>query len=221
MLIKVKIRDDGEPRTYALPEGIVPNPGDMVVFESEWGPTWGIAVGTPFAPPKSVSCCQKARGEISRLAGNHDLESVRRMTEREREVLEFCRERAAELQLEMKVLTVEGVVGSNNLTCFFTADNRVDFRQLVRDIGGRFKCHVLMRQINGREEARRSCGVGPCGRTLCCASFLNGPLGVSSKTARDAAPGVSHSKLTGVCGKLMCCLGYESAEPEQAPVSIH
>jgi cell fate regulator YaaT (PSP1 superfamily) len=104
---------------------------------------------------------------------------------------------------------MEGVLSAKHLTCYFTADGRIDFRRLVKDMGGRFRCHVLMHQINDREEARRLCGLGPCGRALCCSTFLGKPKGVTSREARRAAPGVAQSKLTGMCGKLMCCLAYE------------
>ncbi|MDH4228279.1 MAG: PSP1 domain-containing protein [Nitrospirota bacterium] len=217
ILAKIKVRDGSVPTTYELPDGIGANSGDMVLFEGEWGQTWGIVQGHPIpAPAGGTPCCQKPRGTIERLATEADRQRVAEMLKRQDESLVFCRERAAALNLDMKVLEMEGILTSNNLTCFFTADQRVDFRQLVKDLGGRFRCHVLMRQIGTREEARRSCGVGPCGRTLCCAAFLERPKGVTSQEARAAAPGVSHSKLTGMCGKLMCCLGFEGEGAENA-----
>lgn len=215
MYTKVRVRDQGNPVTYVLPEGVVPQSGDTVLFEGDKGTTYGVVFAPPFTPPPALACCQRPRGEVRRIATNTDQDQIRQLHEREAEMLEFCRDRAAALRLDMKVLEMEGVLSGKNMTCYFSAEQRVDFRQLVRDLGGRFRCHVLMRQISSREEARRMCGIGPCGRTLCCASFLDKPHGVSSREARRIAPGVSHSKLTGVCGKLMCCLAYEAPSAEE------
>jgi cell fate regulator YaaT (PSP1 superfamily) len=199
----------GEPVNYHLPEGADAAPGDTVILNEEDGLTYAITTGPAFAPPAQISCCQRVRGTILRRASDNDLKSVSNLRERESEAKLYCQQRAGELDLNMRITDMQGNLSGNNLTCFFVADRRVDFRQLVRDMGGRFRCHVLMRQVPAREQARRICGVGPCGRTLCCGSFMDKPRGVSSQDARAAAPGVSHSKLTGACGKLMCCLGYE------------
>lgn len=221
-VVRLRLRDQGSPVTYAVPDGGTVQAGQTVILEGERGTTFGIATADAHTPPPALSCCQRPRGTVTRVADGHDLERVEALRQREAAALTFCRERAEALGLSMKVTDMEGVLSAKNLTCYFTAERRVDFRQLVKDMGGRFRCHVLMRQIGDREEARRTCGLGPCGRALCCSTFLGKPKGISSREARRVAPGVSHSKLTGVCGKLMCCLAFEdeAEAPERSLVSI-
>lgn len=215
-VLRVRVRDQGHPATYAVPDALDVDPGETVLLEGERGTTYGVATARAHAPSEALRCCQRPRGTIRGVAAADDLARVEGLRRREAAALAFCRERAEALGLSMKVTDMEGVLSDKHMTCSFTAERRVDFRQLVKDLGGRFHCHVLMRQIPAREEARRMCGLGPCGRELCCATFLDKPLAVSSKDARRAAPGASHAKLTGMCGKLMCCLAYE-AEREDEP----
>jgi cell fate regulator YaaT (PSP1 superfamily) len=207
-VVRVRIRDRGNPVPLSVPEGVEIRPGQTVILPGERGTTYGVAGGLSVLS-RSVPCCGRPKGAVTRVADAADLAEVDHLQRREASALAFCRERVEALGLKMKVTDMEGVLDGKNLTCSFTADRRVDFRQLVKDMGGRFKCHVLMHQIGNREEARRACGIGPCGRELCCSTFLARPVGVTSKDARRAAPGVAHAKLTGLCGKLMCCLAYE------------
>jgi cell fate regulator YaaT (PSP1 superfamily) len=211
-VLKVRVRDQGQPVPCAVPEGVGVDAGQTVILEGERGTTYGIAAARPRVEPEALRCCRRPRAAISRVADPDDLARVEALRAREAAALEFCRERAEALGLSMKVTDMEGVLSEKHLTCFFTAEQRVDFRQLVKDLGTRFHCHVLMRQIPPREEARRLGGFGPCGRELCCATFLPAPLAVTSRQARRAAPGVAPAKLTGACGKLMCCLAYGEAE---------
>jgi cell fate regulator YaaT (PSP1 superfamily) len=215
--LKVRVRDLGHPVPYAVPGDAPVNAGATVILEGERGTTYGIAAAAAQPVPEALRCCQRPRGEITRVADAADLERVEALRRREAEAMEFCRERVEALGLEMKVTDMEGVLSEKHLTCFFTADNRVDFRQLVKDLGHRFHCHVLMRQIPLREEARRMGGFGPCGRELCCATFLARPLAVTSRQARHAAPGVAPGKLTGTCGKLMCCLAFADGDEARRP----
>jgi len=208
-VVRVRIRDRGNPVPWGLPDGVDVAPGETVILQGERGTTYGVASGAARPQPAAVSCCQRPQGTIARIADAADLAGVDLLRRREAVALDFCRERVVALGLKMKVTDMEGVLDGKNLTCSFTADKRVDFRQLVKDLGGRLRCHVLMHQIGDREEARRACGIGPCGRELCCSTFLAKPKGVTSRDARRVAPGVAHAKLTGLCGKLMCCLSYE------------
>ena len=212
MIVKTRIRNIGEAVRYELPEGIFTEDGETVILKGENGLTYGIAHGLPYQAPERVSCCQRPKGKVLRAATTADLSTVASLTEREREAKQYCQQRADELGLSMRVTDMEGNLSGNNLICHFVAERRVDFRQLVRDMGSRFRCHVLMHQVPAREQARKVCGIGPCGRTLCCASFMDKPMGVSSQQARKSAPGVAHSKLTGACGKLMCCLAFDADE---------
>lgn len=216
-VLKVRVRDQGHPVPYALPDDVRVDAGATVILEGERGTTYGIAAAAAQPVPHDLRCCQRPRAPITRVAEADDLERVDALRRREAEAAAFCRERAEALGLDMKVTEVEGVLSEKHLTCFFTAEQRVDFRQLVKDLGHRLHCHVLMRQIPPREEARRMGGFGPCGRELCCATFLARPLAVTSRQARRAAPGIAPGKLTGTCGKLMCCLAYEGDAAAERP----
>lgn len=213
-VVRVRVRDQGGPVPHAVPDGLAVAAGQTVVLEGERGVTYGVATGSSRRLPEALACCQRPRAPIHRVADAGDVAAVERLRRREADALAFCRERVAALGLKMKVTEMEGVLDSKHLTCYFTADRRVDFRRLVKDLGARLHCHVLMHQIGDREEARRACGIGPCGRELCCATFLAKPIGVTSRDARRAAPGAAHAKLTGLCGKLMCCLAYEAEAPD-------
>ncbi len=212
MIVKTRIRNLGQTLRYALPEGLRTEDGETVIIEGENGLTYGIACGLPYQPPEEMRCCQRPRGTILRAATTSDLSLVDTLKQREKDAKLFCQEQAEAQGLSMRITDMEGNLSGNNLICYFVAEQRVDFRQLVRDMGGRFHCHVLMHQDPAREQARKACGIGPCGRTLCCSGFMGKSRGVSSQDARNAAPGVSHSKLTGACGKLMCCLAFEADE---------
>ncbi len=214
-MVRVQVRGKGTSLPYSLEEAVTPAPDDTVIIRRENDTLYGVVSGAPYTPPESLSCCQSPKGTAMRVATETDLEQVDALIRKEQEAAHFCQERADALGLSMQVLEVEGVLSGNQVTCFFSAERRVDFRQLVKDVGRRFHCHVLMRQVSQREEAQRSCGAGPCGRTLCCASFLSKPRTVTSQEARESAPGVSHSKLTGVCGKLMCCLAFDGPQEKQ------
>jgi cell fate regulator YaaT (PSP1 superfamily) len=215
-VLSVRVRDRGHTVAYAVPDDLAVDAGATVVVTGEHGPTYGVAASAARVTPEVLRCCQRPRAAIGRVADAGDLVQVDALRRREAEALDFCRERAEALGLDMKVTDMEGTLAEKHLTCSFTADERVDFRQLVKDLGRRFQCHVLMRQIPPREEARRIGGFGPCGRELCCATFLPRPLAVTSRQARRAAPGIAPAKLTGSCGKLMCCLAYGDAGEESA-----
>jgi cell fate regulator YaaT (PSP1 superfamily) len=216
-VLKVRLRDRGHPVPCAVPEGLHVDAGQTVILEGERGTTYGIAAAAAREAPEALRCGQRPRGGITRVANAEDLSRVDALRIREAAAMAFCRERAEALGLAMKVTDMEGVLSEKHLTCFFTAEQRVDFRQLVKDLGGRFHCHVLMRQIPVREETRRLGGFGPCGREVCCATFLPAPFAVTSRQARRAAPGTAPAKLTGACGKLMCCLAFEAEAPPGPP----
>lgn len=221
-LVRLRIRDQGEPMPYALPDGVaVALSGTVVLVEADGMLNYAVTTGPSYTAPEFLSCCQRPAGSVVRVATPEDEDRVAFLRQRERDARLFCQQRADATGLDMRVTDMEGNLSGNNLTCYFVAEHRVDFRQLVRDMGGRFHCHVLMRQVPAREQARRACGVGPCGRTLCCSSFMGKPRGVTSQEARKAAPGVAHSKLTGACGKLMCCLAFDQDEaPRREPALV-
>ncbi len=129
--------------------------------------------------------------------------------QKENEAYHFCRERIEARRLEMALSDVEAQFDGGKMTFFFTAEHRVDFRDLVRDLAARYRTRIELRQIGVRDEARRMDGYGVCGRRLCCTSWLKGFAPVTLRMAKDQDLALSPSKISGVCGRLMCCLAYE------------
>ncbi|NCC34092.1 MAG: hypothetical protein EOM24_19080, partial [Chloroflexia bacterium] len=146
---------------------------------------------------------------VVRRAESADLERFRDLQARHGEVLERCAEKVREHGLPMSLIKAEYSFDGSRLTFYFTAEKRVDFRLLVRDLARTFKSRIELRQIGPRDEARLLGGIGPCGRVLCCASFLPDYARVSIKMAKDQDLPLNPSKISGVCGRLLCCLSYE------------
>lgn len=147
---------------------------------------------------------------------NANAEDVRRWTETrgaETEAYEWCRDRILERTLPMRLVRVEQSSESHKLVFLFTAEGRVDFRELVRDLASKFRARIEMRQIGVRDEAAAGGGYGPCGRSLCCSSFLKGFAPISIKMAKAQKLSLNPSKLSGMCGRLKCCLRYEYEAP--------
>jgi len=172
----------------------------------------GTEIGDVLVGPREVSRGQsdQARGRVVRRASADDL-AKREAIERDLAVQEFttCRRLARELSLPMKVVSVEHLFGGERLVFYFTSEGRVDFRRLVRELGRAFKTRVEMRQIGSRDEARLLGDVGRCGLTLCCRSFLRELEPVTMRMARSQKATLNPGKISGACGRLMCCLRYE------------
>lgn len=146
---------------------------------------------------------------VVRYAEDTDFERMRLLSARHNEVLARCAEKVAEHDLPMRLVKAEYSFDGSRLTFYFTADKRIDFRALVRDLARTFRTRIELRQIGPRDEAKLLGGIGPCGRTLCCATFLPDYARVSIKMAKDQDLPLNPSKISGVCGRLLCCLSYE------------
>jgi cell fate regulator YaaT (PSP1 superfamily) len=180
---------------------------DWVIVETDQGLGLSWVVVEPWEPdPENVPRDLK---QIVRRAGREDLERAQKLKDKENKAKEVCRELIAEHQLPMKLVGVESLFEGNKLLFFFTAENRVDFRKLVKDLAHRFRCKVEMRQIGVRNETKMLGGVGSCGRELCCCTFLNNFDPVSVRMAKDQNLSLNPVKISGLCGRLMCCLAYE------------
>lgn len=180
---------------------------ERVIVELEDGPTYGRVEASPMPVFKP---CQKAGARrILRGATEADTEAYRTKVETEVQAKLFCREKARELRLEMKISKVEIALGGKRATFFFTANGRVDFRQLVRELSARFSTRVKMIQIGARDEAGLLGGIGVCGRTLCCSSWLKEFKPISIQMAKRQNLSLNPSKISGQCGRLLCCLAYE------------
>jgi cell fate regulator YaaT (PSP1 superfamily) len=127
----------------------------------------------------------------------------------EKEAFEFCLQKIREKNLNMKLVKTEILLDRSKALFYFTSEKRIDFRELVRDLASQFKMRIEMRQIGVRDEAKMICGLGSCGRELCCAKFMNRFELVSVKMAKEQNLALNPTKISGVCGRLMCCLSYE------------
>lgn len=206
-VVGVKVRDRGEVKKTRT-DDMTLRQGDMVMLELENDYTYGKVYTEPqflpFTPPMRVmkSALRKATEEDERAIGRHQV-----LIEEGRE---FFLERSRALGLQMKLVEVFGSFQRRALTFTYTADNRVDFRQLVKDLARRFGCRIEMRQISTREEAGRLSGVDTCGLILCCASFLTDFKPMNTKGWRADGPvSGADSHRIGVCGRLKCCLMFE------------
>lgn len=154
--------------------------------------------------------------KVVRIADPKDKMIVEENKQAAHEAYEVCNEKVNEHQLDMKLVDVEYTFDRNKVIFYFTADGRVDFRELVKDLAAIFRTRIELRQIGVRDEAKMLGGIGPCGRMLCCSTFLGDFDPVSIKMAKDQNLSLNPTKISGLCGRLMCCLKYENDEYETA-----
>ena len=148
--------------------------------------------------------------KVIRLANPKDLKRYEECKKKEKEAFEFCNKKIKELNLKMKLTDVEYKFNNSKILFFFTADGRIDFRELVKELAANYRTRIELRQIGVRDEIKRIGGNGVCGRELCCCSFLNNFETVSIKMAKEQNLSLNLSKISGCCGRLMCCLKYEN-----------
>jgi cell fate regulator YaaT (PSP1 superfamily) len=181
--------------------------GDRVIVETVRGMELGeVAMGRQEMPDEKVVAPLK---KILRLANEEDIERVERNMEKEREAHAICMRKIEQHKLEMKLIDVEYTFDNNKILFYFSADGRVDFRDLVKDLASVFKTRIELRQIGVRDETKMLGGIGICGRCLCCKSFLSEFHPVSIKMAKEQGLSLNPTKISGTCGRLMCCLKYE------------
>jgi len=154
--------------------------------------------------------------KVVRIADPKDKMIVEENKQAAKEAYDVCNEKVNEHQLDMKLVDVEYTFDRNKVIFYFTADGRVDFRELVKDLAAIFRTRIELRQIGVRDEAKMLGGIGPCGRMLCCSTFLGDFDPVSIKMAKDQNLSLNPTKISGLCGRLMCCLKYENDEYESA-----
>lgn len=181
---------------------------DQVIVSTEQGLGFGTVVNPPV--PVSERESKSPLKKVFRLANQSDLEQRERNKEVEIEAKEFCQECIDELGLQMNLFSVESTFDSNKLTFFFTAEGRVDFRQLIKMLVKRFRIRIEMRQVGIRNQAKMTGGMGRCGREICCSSFLDKFDPVSIRMAKEQDLSLNPTKISGLCGRLMCCLTYEN-----------
>lgn len=182
-------------------------PGDLVVVDSEKGPTLGKTVSMP--QEKERRFILKSLKKIIRKATEEDLEQFKKNQQLERDAFQFCQKKVKEREINMKLVKTEVLLDRSKIIFYFTAEKRVDFRELVKDLASEFRVRIEMRQIGVRDEAKMVCGIGPCGMELCCARLMSRFELVSVKMAKEQNLALNPLKISGVCGRLMCCLAYE------------
>lgn len=181
--------------------------GDQVIVELESGPAFGHVEQSPM--PVFKPCQKSSARPIVRPADEADFAAHERQRESQFNAKLFAQERVRALSLDMKVSLVEFALSGKRATIYFTADGRVDFRQLVRDVSTRFSVRVKMVQVGARDEAGLVGGIGICGRTLCCSTWLKDFRPISIQMAKRQNLSLNPSKISGQCGRLLCCLAYE------------
>ncbi len=211
----ISVRFRGGSKTYFFdPRGVPVRTGDSVIVQT--------AQGLEFA-----SCTQgnhevddaaivKPLSPVVRRATENDFRVLEYNRKREREAFDICEGKIADHGLEMKLVSVSVGFDSNKIVFYFTADGRVDFRELVRDLASVFRARIELRQIGVRDEAKMIGGLGICGRPFCCSQFLDGFVPVSIKMAKTQNLSLNPAKISGTCGRLMCCLKYEQNAYEDA-----
>jgi cell fate regulator YaaT (PSP1 superfamily) len=223
-IVLVKLSCGGRPDPCVVARGSVLKPlrpGVSVLVETEVGVAFGRIVGyvLPMASKNGVRPAETAR--LLRVATEEDVAIRRRQQAREREAFRVALLKVRERALAMKLTRVEQLYDGSRLVFYFTAEGRVDFRELVRELAAEFRSRIEMRQIGVRDEARMLGGYGSCGRPLCCSAWLQSFEPVSIKMAKQQDLSLNPSKLSGLCGRLKCCLRYELPEgklPRKAEV---
>ncbi|SFC80291.1 PSP1 domain-containing protein [Clostridium uliginosum] len=151
---------------------------------------------------------------VIRIADEKDIQKHKENKSKEQDALDICLSKIQEHNLKMKLIDVEYTFDNHKVIFYFTADGRVDFRELVKDLATIFKTRIELRQIGVRDEAKMIGGLGPCGRSMCCSTFLGDFASVSIKMAKEQNLSLNPTKISGICGRLMCCLNYEQSTYE-------
>ena len=194
---------------YFDPNGIQMKKGDMAIVETARGVECGeVAMENREIEDKDIVHPLKT---MIRKATQGDLKKVEENRKKERHAFEICEKKILDHKLEMKLVDVEYTFDNNKILFYFTADGRVDFRELVKDLASVFRTRIELRQIGVRDEAKMMGGLGICGRPFCCTSFLGEFQPVSIKMAKEQGLSLNPVKISGTCGRLMCCLKYEQA----------
>ncbi|MGA7827809.1 MAG: stage 0 sporulation family protein [Geobacteraceae bacterium] len=180
---------------------------EMVIVETDRGKTIGLVIKGPIAVPSAE--LPDGIKTVVRKALPEDIESAAKNRAKEKVAFDFCLERIKERGMDMKLVKVEYLFDASKAIFYFTADGRIDFRELVKDLAHAFHTRIEMRQIGVRDEAGMVGGIGICGRELCCCSFLREFEPVSVKMAKEQNLALNPTKISGQCGRLLCCLGYE------------
>lgn len=208
MLNIVGIRFDKAGKVYNFsPAGIDVKLNDHVIVET----VRGVEIGKVVLGPKEIDESENVAPlkDIIRIATDEDLQQYEKNKQDAKEAIPVCEEKILKHELDMKIIDLEYTFDRNKFIVYFTAEGRVDFRELVRDMASIFRTRIELRQIGVRDEAKCVGGLGSCGREVCCKKFLGEFQPVSIQMAKDQSLSLNPTKISGLCGRLMCCLNYE------------
>ena len=205
-IIGIRFRNAGK-IYYFAPNSIEAQPGQKVIVQT----VRGTEIGTVVLGNREIDESENLKdlSPVLRLAGEEDLQKDRDNRKKEEKAFDICNEKIAKHNLDMKLINVEYTFDSSKIVFCFVADGRVDFRELVKDLASVFKTRIELRQIGVRDQTKTVAGLGLCGRKVCCASFLTDFDQITVKMAKDQGLSSSPQKISGPCGKLICCLAYE------------
>ena len=211
-IVGVRFRTGGkvyyfDPGDYAVKKG------SHVIVETARGTEYGTVVNDPTQMPDEK--VPKELKTIMRIATAKDDERNAENREKEKAAIPVAKEKIRARELDMKLIDVEYTFDRNKIVFYFTADGRVDFRELVKDLAGVFRTRIELRQIGVRDATKLLGGLGSCGRVLCCHSYMNDFIPVSIRRAKEQNLSLNPGKISGMCGRLMCCLQYEEAAYEE------
>ncbi len=180
------------------------NINDLVIVDSSKGKACGrVAIVKP------VATIDKSVKKIIRKADKKDLEQLAKVKEQEKRARKICNEKIKKHKLDMKLIEVEYAFDGSKISFYFTSEKRIDFRHLVKELASAFKTRIELRQVGVRDEAKALGGLGVCGKPFCCSTFLSEFQPVSIKMAKDQGLSLNPAKISGTCGRLMCCLKFE------------
>jgi len=206
VLYKIKLEYSSEGLYATVPDGLDIKPGDHVIIPTRYGNDLALNMGRATTPigikPSDVV-------QVIRIAEERDLKHAQDLLEKEKQAEKTFKEKVELHKLDMKLVTVHFLVGEQKALFFFSSDNRVDFRELVKDLVAIFKMRIELRQIGVRDESRITGGLGVCGRPYCCHSISDKLRPVSIRMAKEQNLSLNSMKISGQCGRLLCCLSYE------------
>ncbi len=216
-IVGVRLKTNG--KIYEFDSGhFVLKKGDGVVVETEQGIAFGRVCVEPRIPDEKES--EKELKQVHRIATDKDVERDSKNHELEKKIHDFCYGKITELGVPMSLVAAECLFDGSKVIIYFSADGRVDFRELVKELVQKFHTRIEMRQIGVRHQAKMVGGIGPCGLPLCCSSFLSNFEPVSIKMAKKQNLSLNPTKISGMCGRLMCCLSYEHSFYDKATRNI-
>lgn len=197
---------------YFSPAELPIKKGNYVIVETARGVEFGeCVIGIKEIKEEEIVSPLKS---VIRIADERDINKHKENKDKEKEALDICLGKIKEHQIDMKLIDVEYTFDNHKVIFYFTSDGRVDFRELVKDLATIFKTRIELRQIGVRDEAKMIGGLGPCGRSMCCSTFLGDFASVSIKMAKEQNLSLNPTKISGICGRLMCCLNYEQTTYE-------